>query len=147
VESFYNGRFLYGLDDKRRIQFPAKWRGAEAGEQFALIVWPHGSLAEACLLGLTISEFKELANRFRQMPYGDSVADSLRRLVGSNTETVTVDKSGRITLPDWMTKAVGIEKQAMLTGMVTRFQIWEPERFKTANQMDMANAAEAYKRI
>jgi MraZ protein len=147
VEGFFNGRYLHGLDDKRRIQFPAKWRSTQGGEQYALIVWPHGGLPEACLLGLTMAEWLGMVEKLKALPFGDASADTLRRVVGTNTEHVTVDKSGRISLPEWMAQAVKIEKQALMTGMVHRFQIWEPERFKAANQMDIAAAAEAFKKF
>jgi MraZ protein len=147
VETYFNGRYVHGLDDKRRLQFPAKWRSTNGGEEFALIVWPHGNLLEACVLGLTKAEWVSMVEKLKAMSFGDPQADTLRRVLGNNTEHVTVDKSGRISLPEWMTKAVGIGKQVTLAGMVHRFQLWEPERFKTANQLDAASVLEAMKMI
>jgi len=42
---------------------------------------------------------------------------------------VTLDKGGRICLPEAMAKAAVIDKEAMLVGLVDRFEIWNPERY------------------
>ncbi len=45
----YNSRYDNVVDEKRRIQIPAKWR--EEGEtEFMLILWPNGADKDACLM-------------------------------------------------------------------------------------------------
>ena len=46
---FYNSLYRHGVDDKRRVQIPAKWRPGKP-EAFTLILWPKGSAADSCLL-------------------------------------------------------------------------------------------------
>ena len=60
---------------------------------------------------------------------------------------MTLDKSGRLCLPEAMAKAVSIEKEAVLVGMFDRFEIWNPERYAVASAVDEELSSEAFKLI
>jgi transcriptional regulator MraZ len=143
----YNSVYHHGIDDKRRVQIPVKWRPAELETEFTLILWPNGTLTEACLLVLPPAEMDALAEKIRGMSYADPKASALRRLLGGKSATVTVDKAGRICLPDFMAKAVGIDSEAVLVGLVDRFEIWEPARYEAAKVADAVLLPEAFKMI
>ena len=143
---YYNSHYHHGVDEKRRVQIPAKWRSPDA-EVLTLLVWPKGSLPEACLLALPPVEWEDLVAKLKAMPYSDSRAQSLRHAVGTKSDRVPVDKSGRICLPEWMAKAVLIEKEAVLVGLVDRFQIWNPERYEVSRMVDNELLPEAFKLI
>ena len=38
--TYYNSRFLHGVDEKRRVQIPAKWRPDKSGTELTLMLWP-----------------------------------------------------------------------------------------------------------
>ena len=46
--TYYNSRFLHGVDEKRRVQIPSKWLSNKAGLELTLVLWPRES-AGACL--------------------------------------------------------------------------------------------------
>ncbi len=92
-------------------------------------------------------EMKSLAEKIRQMPASDPRASALRRLLGSKSASVTLDKGGRICLPEEMARVVGIEKKAVLVGLVDRFEIWNPERYEAVSAVDAALLPEAFKLI
>ncbi|MEO8429350.1 MAG: hypothetical protein ABI651_19840 [Verrucomicrobiota bacterium] len=144
---FYHSLYRHGIDEKRRLQVPAKWRPASPDVEFTLIPWPKGAWKEAFLLVLPPEERVALVQRLKPMPYDDSTTQALRRLVGSKSDQVTLDKSGRLCLPEAMAKAVGIEKEAVLVGMLDRFEIWNPERYAVVSAMDEGLAAAAFKMI
>jgi MraZ protein len=133
---YYNSFYRHGLDDKRRLQVPAKWRPANNNVEFTLILWPNGKMPDACLLVLPPEEWTTLAQKLKALPFSDPSAEALRRLLGRKSDRVALDKSGRICLPEGMAKAAGIEKEAVLLGLVDRFQIWNPERFESASAGD-----------
>jgi MraZ protein len=143
---YFNSFYRHGVDDKRRVQIPAKWRPA-AEIQYTLILWPKGLQQEACLLVLPPEEWGALVQKLKAMPYSDPKAEALRRLLGRKSDRVVLDKAGRICLPDAMAKAVGIEKEAVLAGLVDRFEIWNPERFEAASAVDEELSPEAFKLI
>lgn len=143
----YNSIFRHGVDPKRRVQVPARWRPEEDDAEFTLILWPHGNWPDACLMVLPPSEMDELTAKLKEMPLADPKAASLRRLLGSKSADVTVDKGGRICIPDWMAKAVEIDDDAVLVGLVDRFEIWNPKRHEQVAGIDSALLSEAFKLI
>jgi MraZ protein len=145
----YHSLFRHGVDEKRRVQIPAKWRPSQPDVELTLILWPNGAQPDACLLVLPPSEMNALAEKIRAMPFADPKASALRRLLGSKSASVTLDKAGRICVPEGMAKAAGIEinGEAMMVGLVDRFEIWNPERYETVSAVDAALLPEAFKLI
>jgi len=144
--TFYTSVFHHGVDEKRRVQVPAKWRSAKPST-LTLIVWPEGELPEACLLVLPPARWFKLVARLEEMPFQDPAVQVLRRLIGAGTERVNLDKAGRLCLPEEMARIVGIAKEATLVGLVDRFQIWSPERYEQAKIDDQNRRPEAFKLI
>jgi MraZ protein len=144
---YYSARYRHGVDEKRRVQVPAKWRPGEEGVQFTLILWPHNGQADACLLVLPPLVFAELVQKIRAMPFADRKAEALRRILGEKSDRVQLDKVGRICLPDWMAEAAGIKDEVVLNGMFDRFQIWNPERYEATRAAVDALAPDAFSLI
>jgi MraZ protein len=86
-------------------------------------------------------------NKLKEMPYSDPKADSLRRLLGKNSDQAKLDKSGRICLPEMMARGAGIDREAVLIGSWDRFEIWNPDRYEATSVVDEALAPDAYKLI
>ncbi|MBM3840364.1 MAG: hypothetical protein FJ398_20855 [Verrucomicrobia bacterium] len=144
---FYNSLYRHGVDDKRRVQIPAKWR-PESGEiQFTLIIWPRGGQRDACLLALPPEQWAALVEKLKAMPLADPKAEALRRLVGTKSDQVALDKVGRICIPESMAKAAAIDREAVLVGLVDRFQIWNPERYDSVSTFDEQLTTEAFQLI
>jgi MraZ protein len=59
--------------------------------------------------------------------------------------TTPVDKAGRICLPEEMARAAGIKDQAILVGLLDRFEIWNPNRYEAVKASDAVMATEAFK--
>jgi MraZ protein len=60
---------------------------------------------------------------------------------------VTLDKAGRICVPEEMATSAGIAKEATLVGLLDRFEIWDPARYEKVKAADMVLAQEAFKRM
>ena len=90
---------------------------------------------------------QRLMSLITAMPYSDPKADSLRRLLGKNSDQVQVDKGGRICLPEMMAKGAGIDRESVLVGSWDRFEMWNPERYEAASKVDEALSSEAFKLI
>jgi MraZ protein len=139
---FYHALYRNSVDEKRRVQIPSKWR-PDAEVTFTLVLWKKGQ-PNPCILALPPALVARLAEKLAAMPMNDKNAEALRRLLGTNSDTVTTDKSGRICIPEWMAKEAAIEKDAVLVGMFDRFQIWNPERHQVASEIDNALQDDAY---
>ena len=142
--TYYNSLYRFGLDDKRRVQIPAKWRPSRPGVEFTLILWPK-SKEGPCLRVLPPKEMAELMRDIDAMPNSDPSKVVLKRFIGSESVQVALDKGGRIVLPEEMAKAAGIKDEALLVGLLDRFEIWNPERYDKVRASDAVMAQEAFK--
>lgn len=142
--TYYNSLYRHGVDEKRRVQIPAKWRPAEAGVEFTLILWPKAKEGP-CLRVLPPEEMARLMKDIDAMPNGDPNKVVLKRFIGSESVQAALDKAGRICLPDGMAKAAGIGDEAVLVGLLDRFEIWNPGRYEKVRASDAIMAQEAFK--
>jgi len=141
---YYNSLFRHGVDEKRRVQIPAKWRPAESGVEFTLILWPKPQEGP-CLRVLPPKEMAQLMSDIDAMPNGDPNKTVLKRFIGSESVQVALDKAGRVCLPEEMAKAAGIKDEAVLVGLLDRFEIWNPDRYGKVKTSDAIMAQEAFK--
>jgi transcriptional regulator MraZ len=142
--TYYNSLYRHGVDEKRRLQIPAKWRPAKSGVEFTLILWPK-SKEGPCLRVLPPEEMAQLMKDIDSMANGDPNKVVLKRFIGSESVQVTIDKSGRICLPEGMAREAGIKNEAVLVGLLDRFEIWNPERYEKVRASDAVMAQEAFK--
>jgi MraZ protein len=143
---YYNSLYRFGVDEKRRVQIPAKWRPSKSGIELTLVLWPK-SKEGPCVRVLPPQEMAELMRDIDAMPNSDPNKVVLKRFIGSGSEQVTVDKSGRICLPEKMAKEAGISSgtEAVLVGLLDRFEIWNPDRYERVQAADAVMAQEAFK--
>ncbi len=144
VPTYYNSRFDFGVDDKRRIQIPARWLPQDAGLELTLVLWPRES-AGACVRVLPPAQMAKLMQSIGEMPNSDARKVVLKRLIGSGSAQATVDKAGRICLPEEMAREAAIQDKAVLVGLLDRFEIWNPERYAKVQAADASLAQEAFK--
>src|SRR3974390_2240049 len=141
---YYNSLYRHGVDEKRRVQIPAKWRPEKAGTELTLVLWPKAKEGP-CLRVLPPQEMAELMRDIDAMPNGDPNKVVLKRFIGSESVQVTLDKSGRICVPEPMAEAAGIKEQAVLVGLLDRFEVWSPDRYEKVKASDAIMAQEAFK--
>jgi MraZ protein len=142
--TYYNSLYRHGVDEKRRVQIPAKWRPAEAGTELTLVVWPKAKEG-CCLRVLPPQQMAKLMRDVDAMPNTDVNKVVLKRFIGSESEQATLDKAGRICLPEKMARDAGITDEAVLVGLLDRFEIWSPERYEKVRASDAIMAQEAFK--
>jgi MraZ protein len=140
----YNALYRHGVDDKRRVQIPAKWRPGKPGTELTLVLWPKAKEGP-CLRVLPPQEMVKLMREVNAMPNSDSNKVVLKRFIGSESEQVTLDKAGRICLPEKMARDAGISDEVVLVGLLDRFEIWSPERYEKVKASDAIMAQEAFK--
>src|SRR5438445_751995 len=146
ARTYYNSVYRHGVDDKRRIQFPAKWRPAKEGTELTIML-SLKSNEGACLRVMLPEKMAELMRDLDAMPNSDPKKTTLKRFIGSKSEQVTLDKSGRICLPEEMARDAGIkiDEEAVLVGLLDRIEIWSAERYEKVAAADAVMAQEAFK--
>jgi MraZ protein len=144
--TYYNSLYRHGVDEKRRVQIPAKWRPAQPGTEFTVMLWPKAKEGP-CLRVLPPQEMAELMRDIDAMPNSDPSKVVLKRFIGSESIQVTLDKAGRVCLPEGMADAAGLKVngEAVLVGLLDRFEIWNPDRYEKVKASDAVMAQEAFK--
>lgn len=141
--TLFNSIFRHGVDLQRRVQIPSMWRPSKSGAEFTLILWPQSSEGP-CLRVLPREEMVELKASIDAMPNGERKT-ALKRVIGSASVQVPLDKNGRLCLPENMTRGADIKNEAVLVGLLDQFEIWNPERYERVQAADAVLAQEAFK--
>ena len=142
--TYYNSRFRHGVDEKRRLQIPSKWRPQKAGVELTVILWPREGVGP-CIRVLPPAQMAKLMQSIDEMPNNDPKKVVLKRIIGSGSAQASVDKAGRICLPDEMARDASIKDEAVLVGLLDRFEIWNPDRYEKVQAADAALAPDAFK--
>ena len=140
----FRGQFRYAVDHKGRIAVPAVFRRAlEAANQRTLVLTKgYDGEIEAHPLEewerfeegtlLAIPRYKKETRRF------------MRRRAASAAE-VDMDSQGRIMLPRHLAEYAHIEGEAIITGAISHFEIWNPsvfEKFEEESETNQENDSE-----
>jgi MraZ protein len=144
ARTYFNSSYTHGVDEKRRLAVPAKWRPAKSGTELTVVVWPKAKEGP-CLRVLPPDKMADLMRDIDAMPSSDPNKGVLKRVIGSKSVQVTLDSVGRICLPEEMAKAAGIKDEAVLVGLLDRFEIWSPDRYEKVAVADEIMAQEAFK--
>lgn len=125
-KAFYTGLFRHSLDDKGRLTIPSAWRYAhEEADTFLATPHPDGYIAV-----LPPSEVEKLHAKIAQLAMGDGAGQDFAARFFAETQSFSFDKSGRIGLEDALLAHGGIEKNAVLVGSLTKFNIYSPSRWE-----------------
>jgi len=134
------GEYHYSIDDKNRLGIPVKFRT----ELLKGAVVTRG--LDTCLFLFTKKEWTKLATKLSEMPISKSKPRTIARLMLAGAMDVSVDKQGRINLPEYLRKYAGIGKKAVVAGLYNRMEIWDEkkwETFKKEAEKDSSEIADA----
>ena len=109
-----------------------------------MVIW-RGHPAGVCLRVLPPVELAKLRQALNSLPQGDSKRGILKRLIGADSEQVTLDSAGRLLLPERMVKEAGLETAAVMVGLLDYFEIWNPKLYERVRIADEVMAQEAFK--
>jgi transcriptional regulator MraZ len=122
------GTYRHRIDAKGRLPVPAAFRRAlaEAGPP-TLVVTP----LDQCLAAYPLPEWARLEQQLAQLPPFSGPAKALTRLVTSRAVDCDLDVQGRVLLPLSLRAAAGLEGEAVIIGVLNRFEVWSPERWES----------------
>ena len=122
----FDGRKDHSLDEKGRVSVPERYRSLLPGHELVLSQSPVRSR-----LGITawpIKEWDEFLKRLDGLPMSHPVRQYLDDIVVSSKEHCTIDKNGRILIPQQLRIFSGLTNQARFIGRGQCFEIWAPDR-------------------
>jgi MraZ protein len=138
------GTYRHAVDEKKRVAIPARWRAAASGaSEFCVLPDPKN-----CLVVVSSNLVEKLLEKADEMPlYGDEhqpQRDGLR-VIASLAHVTPVDSQGRINISDQLLEKAGITDEAVLVGVLNKFEIWSPKRLEA--ELKGRNIVEAAKEV
>ena len=112
------GQYEHTIDNKKRLALPAKFRG-ELGDK---VIITRG--IEGCLAVYTEAEWKIMSDKLGSLTISQAEARSFTRMILAGAMEVSLDKLGRILVPDYLKDYAGLKKNVVICGLSNRLEIW-----------------------
>ena len=121
----FMGEFTCKIDEKGRFMLPAKFREILQEDEFVITRGLDNSIDL-----FPSNEWVNIENELRKLKRTDSKHRAYQRFVLSAATKLTVDKQGRVNLPNSLVEHAKINKNIIVTGMVDKIEIWSEEVWK-----------------
>ncbi|MBA7595296.1 Transcriptional regulator MraZ [subsurface metagenome] len=125
----FRGQFRYAVDHKGRLAVPAAFRHALQAANQRTLVLTKGYDGEIEAHPLEEWERFEEGTLLAIPRYKRETRRFMRRRASAATE-VEMDSQGRIMLPRHLAEYAQIEGEAVITGAISHFEIWNPSVFE-----------------
>jgi len=123
----FRGAYTYSVDDKGRINIPAKFRKVMSPLANGTFVVRRGP--DNCLQAFPLDEWERTEEQAGQRPEHPQTIRTNRHIRSTLSES-ELDAQGRITLSPLQMQIAGITKNVLLIGNRGYIEIWDPERFR-----------------
>jgi MraZ protein len=118
----FKGTYHHRIDAKGRLPIPAVFRRA-LGDDRRVVV----TLLDQCLAVYTEVEWARLESQLAALPAFSKQVKALTRLLVSRAADCELDVQGRILLPPTLRETAGLDRDAVVVGVLNRFEVWSPE--------------------
>lgn len=129
----FQGASALSLDAKGRMSIPARHREAlqqQAEGRVTLTKHPDG-----CLLLFPRPEWENFRTRIAALPMD---AHWWKRIFLGNAADVDMDGAGRVLIAPELRSAAMLDKEVMLLGMGSHFEVWDAATYTAKEQQAMA---------
>jgi len=120
----FTGEYAYSLDSKGRVNIPAKFRQVLSEDNENTFVIARGM--DPCIWVYPLAQWKEIETNLRSLSSLSKIHRTFVRNTARYASPSTYDKQGRITLTPSLIEYAGLEKDALIIGMVNKMEIWNP---------------------
>jgi MraZ protein len=118
----FKGTYRHRIDGKGRLPVPAVFRRA-LGDEGAVVA----TLLDQCLAVYPPAEWARLEQQLQALPAFSKQVKALTRLLVSRAADCEIDGQGRILLPPALREGAGLARDAVVVGVLNRFEIWSPD--------------------
>lgn len=129
------GEYSHNLDEKGRLAIPKKFRSSLAKGAVVTRGLDH------CLFLYTKAEWKKLADKLANLPFAQANTRAFARLMLAGAMDVSVDKQGRVILPEYLRTFAGLKKNIVVAGLYNRLELWDQEAWSAYTKKNEAESA------
>lgn len=120
----FKGTYRHRIDTKGRLPVPAAFRRALGGGQLVL------TRLDLCLAAYPPAEWQRLEEQLSALPALGRQVKAVTRLLTSRACDCELDVQGRILLPGPLRAEAGLDREAVVVGVLNRFEVWSPESWE-----------------
>lgn len=136
IINMFIGEYSYNIDAKRRVAIPVKFRKS-LGKNAVLT---RG--LDNCLYLYSLEEWKKLAEKLAQLPISRADSRAFSRLMLAGAMDVSLDRLGRILVPDYLREYAGLGKKAIVAGLYNRIEIWDMDKWESYKEETTKQASD-----
>jgi MraZ protein len=122
----FKGTYRYRIDPKGRLPVPAPFRRSLGADGGGVVV----TRLDDCLAVYPRPEWTKLESQLLGLPAFSAPVKALVRVLASQANDCALDVQGRILLPGPVRAAVGLGAEAVVVGVLNRFEVWAPEAWE-----------------
>jgi MraZ protein len=124
----FQGATALNIDAKGRLAVPTRHRdGLQSGSVGKQVLTAH---PHRCLLLYPAPAWEPIRARIMSFSSFDTQTSLWKRLLVGFAEEVELDASGRLLISPELRKFAGLDKQAMMVGQGSHFEIWSQEAWE-----------------
>ena len=124
----FRGATKVTLDAKGRMAIPTRYRDRIAARCDGQLVATVD--LDYCLLIYPSPDWEEIERKLMRLPTFDKQSRRLQRLMVGHATEIEMDGHGRILLSKELREYAQLDRQAMLIGQGSKFELWDDERWK-----------------
>jgi MraZ protein len=130
MDNYFSGEYFNTLDEKGRIAFPARLRSILSGDT----IWiTKGMDDEKTLVIYTPDLWKKTLEEMQQLSVYNRQTRWLYRRFISPAREITIDKNGRVAIPQNLREYAGLQKECVFLGMNTIIELWDVDTYRQAS--------------
>jgi MraZ protein len=124
------GESTHTLDDKGRLSIPRRLLAGQTLDDSGRMAFIVTRGFEGCLFLFTEKAFKSAVERLVTQPFAGAEARNMQRQFFSASERIELDEKNRVSLPERLVKAAGLEREVVVVGVMERAEIWPKARWE-----------------
>lgn len=130
------GEYSHNLDDKGRLAVPKKFRAT----------FVKGAVVtrglDDCLFLYTKKEWESLAKKLAALPFSQANSRAFARLMLAGAMDVSIDKQGRVILPEYLRSYANLKKEIVVAGLYNRLELWDQKKWRDYTKQTEASHSE-----
>jgi len=126
VNDLFEGRSKHSLDEKGRLAIPARFKEILKKRAGSSLVVTN---LNNCLVAFARDDWQKIKEKAVNLPLFDSAANTYIRYFISGAIECPL-KQGRILIPSNLRELAGLNKEVVLVGHLTRFEIWDKTKWE-----------------
>lgn len=118
------GEYNHSLDEKGRMNMPAKFRRGLTGGAVITRGLDH------CLFVYPKAEWDVMAAKLAALPITQKNSRAFARLMLAGAWDVELDGQGRVMIPEYLRQYASIGKHIIVAGLYNRIEIWDEDAWR-----------------